>query len=112
MKTIETLLTKLNETKKERDELKLWLDQKEIVEYYSYLKEHPEDKRVAFDKIVARLKMEDEEWLLKEQQYTKTKNDYDYLNTLYQTFLSLSSRTDVDIESITDMIDNLLMEVD
>jgi hypothetical protein len=55
MKTLETLLTALNETKKERDELKLWLEQKEIVEYYEWKEENPKD-RTAMDKVIAVLK--------------------------------------------------------
>ena len=109
MKTLETLLTALNETKKERDELKLWLEQKEIVEYYEWKEENPKD-RTAMDKVVAQLKMNDDNWLLKEKEYLEIKSRYDYLNSIYQTFLCLSSRSDIGLKKILNLVDNLLVE--
>ena len=45
---------------------KLWLSQKEGIEYSNWKSVYTSD-RTAYDKVVAQLKLEDEEWLQKEE---------------------------------------------
>ena len=49
----------------ELKDAKLWINQKEVVEYNTFKEANP-SSREAMDKVVARLKMEDETWLERE----------------------------------------------
>ena len=53
------------ELETELKDAKLWLNQKEIVEYTNFKEANP-SSREAMDKVVAKLKMEDEIWLERE----------------------------------------------
>lgn len=51
----------------ELKDAKLWINQKEVVEYNTFKEANP-TSREAMDKVIARLKMEDETWLEKEAE--------------------------------------------
>lgn len=53
------------ELETELKDAKLWVNQKEIVEYTNFKEANP-SSREAMDKVIARLKMEDEIWLERE----------------------------------------------
>ena len=94
------LIQKLEQARENMGELKLWLAQKETVEYYKWKEENPKD-RTAMDKIVTQLKMNNENWLLKEQEYLKAKNNYDVLkdvNNLVNNMLYSQNYAKEDIE--------------
>ena len=82
MNVLVLLHRKLEEAREKMTELKLWLNQKEVVEYYRWKEENPKD-RTAMEKVVAQLKMVDDEWLLKEKEYVEVKNEYDRLKAIY-----------------------------
>ena len=66
-------------------ELKLWLVQKEDVEYTNFI-QNPENAaqvKSAKDKIVSQLKLQDEEWLNKEQDLSSFELDLKVLNARY-----------------------------
>jgi len=76
------LIEALNEARQNMTGLKLWLSQKEVVEYFNWKQENEKD-RTAMDKVIAQLKMQDEEWLLKESEYYQWKNRYEYVKNVY-----------------------------
>jgi len=102
MKKLIELTNGLNETKSEMLELKSWLDQKEVVEYYNWKsKDENKKDRTAMDKVVAQLKMNDESWLVKEQEYLQAKIEYDRLNKIFElvnNMLYSQQYTEADIE--------------
>lgn len=81
MEVLVLLHRKLEDARAEMAELKLWLNQKEVVEYYKWKEENPKD-RTAMDKVVAQLKLNDDNWLLKEEEFIKAKNEYDRLKVI------------------------------
>ena len=102
MKKLIELTNKLNETEAKMLELKSWLDQKEVVEYYNWKsKDENKKDRTAMDKVVAQLKMNDESWLVKEQEYLQAKIEYDRLNKIFElvnNMLYSQQYTEADIE--------------
>ena len=109
MKTINKLIDVLAVKRQERDELKLWLAQKEVVEYNNW-KMNNEKDRTAMDKVVAKLKLEDDEWMNKEQDYITIENEYRKFMNTYEIVKGLISRSDVDIKEINKMIENIIGE--
>ena len=109
MKTINKLIDVLAAKRQERDELKLWLSQKEVVEYNNW-KLNNEKDRTAMDKVVAKLKLEDDEWMNKEQDYIAVENEYRKFMNTYEIVKGLISRSDVDIKAINKMIENIIGE--
>jgi thioesterase domain-containing protein len=55
------------ELETELKDAKLWINQKEIVEYTNFKEANP-SSREAMDKVIAKLKMEDEIWLEREAE--------------------------------------------
>lgn len=53
------------ELETELKDAKLWLNQKEVVEYNNFKEANP-TSREAMDKVVSRLKLEDDSWMEKE----------------------------------------------
>ena len=104
---IEKLITKLDRAREKYTTLKLWLEQKEIVEYYSWKQDNEKD-RTAMDKVVAKLKMEDVEWLEKDEELTKYKLEYDKLKDLYNVVTKLIGREDFSKEEINDLVKNII----
>ena len=78
------LKIKLNLNTK-KDMLKLALDQKEIVQYNAYKATEVGSKdRSAMDKVVARLKLEDENWLEQEEELVLLKNKATIVNNIVE----------------------------
>lgn len=76
------LKIKLNINTK-KDLLKLTLDQKEIIQYNAWKSlEANKTSREALDKVVARLKLEDESWLEQEEELVLLKNKATVVNNI------------------------------
>src|SRR5574344_659836 len=72
-----------------RDYLKLKLEQKELVEYNNWKsKEENASSREAMDKVVARLKLESESWMLEEAGLIEIKNKATLVGNIYDTLMS------------------------
>jgi signal recognition particle GTPase len=83
---IELIKSKIQLEGKVRD-LKLWLTQKEQVSYNNW-KAQPENEKdkSAFDKIIAKLKLEDDgDWLNKEQELIEAELDLKLTSHIYET---------------------------
>ena len=106
MKTLTELLKKLNELNQQKEQLKLWLVQKEVVEYYNWKAQNEKD-RTAMDKVVAQLKLDDETWLEKEDEYSKIKVEYENLKRVYDIVQNLISR-EYTIEIIEEFINEFI----
>ena len=73
----------------QRDYLKLKLEQKELVEYTNWrAKDENANNREAMDKVVARLKLEDESWMLEEGDLIELKNKATLAGNIYDTLMS------------------------
>ena len=72
----------------QRDYLKLKLEQKELVEFNNWKsKEENINNREAMDKVVARLKLEDDSWLNEEVDLIELKNKATLVNTVYEVLV-------------------------
>jgi hypothetical protein len=72
----------------QRDYLKLKLEQKELVEYSNWrAKEENTTNREAMDKVVARLKLEDESWMLEEGDLIEIKNKATLVGNIYDVLV-------------------------
>ena len=72
----------------QRDYLKLKLEQKELVEYSNWkAKEENTTSREAMEKVVAKLKLEDESWLLEEGDLIELKNKATLVGNIYEVLL-------------------------
>jgi hypothetical protein len=72
----------------QRDYLKLKLEQKELVEYSTWrAKEENTTNREAMDKVVARLKLEDESWMLEEADLIEIKNKATLVGNIYDVLV-------------------------
>ena len=70
----------------QRDYLKLKLDQKELVEYSNWrAKEENTTSREAMEKTIARLKLEDESWMLEEADLIELKNKATLVGNIFDT---------------------------
>lgn len=76
------------------NELKLWLSQKEAVEYSAYLK-NGGNERTAKDKVIGELKINDEGWMEKEETLKALERRFSSvsfcLETLQKTISSVSA---------------------
>jgi len=107
---IKTLLKRLVEVKKERDEIEYSLKKKEIESYLRYKKDNPKD-RSAMDKIVAELKFKDEGWKYIESRFIKKKVEYEALKLINDVVLRLLNRDDFSMDDIYCLIEELLVGV-
>jgi len=72
-----------------KDLLKLALDQKEIIQYNAWKRlEENKSSREAMDKVVARLKLEDESWLEQEEELVILKNKSSVVNNIVEVLQS------------------------
>lgn len=72
----------------QRDYLKLKLEQKELVEYTSWrAKEENTTSREAMDKVVARLKLENDTWLNEEADLIEIKNKATLVGNIYDVLV-------------------------
>jgi hypothetical protein len=103
------LKIKLNLNTK-RDLLKLALDQKEIVQYSVYKQSNIGSKdRSAMDKVVARLKLEDETWLEQEEELVRLKTlatVVDNIVEINQAYLNQG----IDIDDVEASCENYINE--
>ena len=73
----------------QRDYLKLKLEQKELVEFNNWKSmEENANSREAMDKTIARLKLEDESWMLEEGDLIELKNKATLAGNIYDTLMS------------------------
>ena len=86
------------ELETELKDAKLWLNQKEVLEYSVYKEANP-SSREAMDKIVAKLKMEDETWLEKEGELISKEVTYKkvalIIEVLNNTLNAMSRHSDI-----------------
>ena len=72
----------------QRDYLKLKLEQKELVEFVCWrAKDENIGSREAMEKVVAKLKLEDDNWLLEEADLIELKNKATLLGNIYDTLI-------------------------
>jgi hypothetical protein len=72
----------------QRDYLKLKLEQKELVEYSTWrAKGENTTSREAMEKVVARLKLEDESWMLEEADLIEIKNKATLAGNIYEVLV-------------------------
>ena len=72
----------------QRDYLKLKLEQKELVEYTNWkAKDGNANSREAMDKTIARLKLEDESWMLEEADLIELKNKATLVGNIYEVLI-------------------------
>ena len=73
----------------QKDYLKLKLEQKELVEYSTWrAKDENINNREAMDKVVARLKLESESWMLEEADLIEIKNKATLVGNIFDTLMS------------------------
>ena len=86
------------ELETELKDAKLWLAQKEVLEYSVYKEANP-SSREAMDKVVARLKMEDETWLEREAELISKEVTYKkvalIIEVLNNTLNAMSRHSDI-----------------
>jgi hypothetical protein len=104
---MERLIEKMNEMNRKVIEAKLWLNTKEVVAYNNWKKEN-EKSREAVDKVVNKLKIEDDNWLLKENEYYQSKIELDKLKSIYNIALKLLDRDDYTRKDIESFVKDLL----
>jgi len=107
MEKLVEVINLLQEAREKMAELKLWLNQKEVVEYFNWKQENPKD-RTAMDKVIAQLKMNDENWLLKEQEYYKWKNRYEYVKNIYDLVSDMLSNVYYTKDDVNKFLENLI----
>ena len=107
MEKLIELMQMLNEAREKMTELKLWLSQKEVVEYFNWKQANPSD-RTAMDKVIAQLKMNDDVWLEKEEEYYKWQNRYTYVKNIYDIVNNMMQREDYTRDDIDSFIRNLI----
>ena len=72
----------------QRDYLKLKLEQKELVEYTNWrAKDENINNREAMDKVVARLKLENDTWLCEEADLIELKNKATLVGNIYDVLI-------------------------
>lgn len=98
MKNIAELVNTKFEIETKVAELNLWLSQKSTIEYYNYL-QNGGNARTAKDKVIDEIKVNDETWMLKEEEYKKLK--------VYLTYLTDCIKV---LEYVED-IDSFLLEI-
>jgi hypothetical protein len=104
---MEKLVEKMNEMNRKTIELKVWLEQKEVIEYNTWKEDNKTD-RSAMDKVVAKLKLEDDNWLLQENEYYQAKIELDKLKSIYNIALKLLDRDDYTREDIENFVKDLI----
>jgi len=112
MTDLERLTIALNKALENTIELKAWLERKEITAYMVW-KNQPENEksREAMDKVVARLKLLDEEWLQKEDEYRENKIKLEQLRHIFRLAESMVLNDDYNYEVVDNFIKNTLKEI-
>ena len=95
-----------------KDMLKLALDQKEIVQYNAWKSlEENSKSREAMDKVVARLKLEDENWLEQEEELVILKNKATVLNNIVELLQGYINQG-IDIDDVENMAEGYILRFD
>lgn len=90
-----------NELNSKASELKLKAEQKEIVKYYAWKGEEENSKsRDSLEKVIAKLKMEDLEWLNQDMELVQVTNLSKTVNNIYEVLVNLTKRNDINLENI------------
>jgi len=90
-----------NEINLKASEFKLKAEQKEVIKYYSWKSEEAnKTSRESYDKVIARLKMEDLEWLNSDMELVQVTNLSKTVNNIYELLINLTKRTDISLEHI------------
>jgi len=93
-----------------KDLLKLALDQKEIVQYNAWKSlEENLKSREALEKVVARLKLEDENWLEQEEELVILKNKASVVNNIVELLQGYVTR-DIDIDTIENIAEEYISD--
>lgn len=93
-----------------KDMLKLSLDQKEIIQYNAYKDTEIGSKdRSSMDKVVARLKLEDESWLEQEEELVLLKNKASVVNNIVEVLQSYLNKG-VDIDEVNNFAEEYINE--
>ena len=87
--------------------VKLWLSHKEVVEYNCW-KALPENakSRDSLDKVVSRLKQDDDTWLERESELLDLESTYNRVNTIYTVLmqtLEVMSKQDYSIAQFQEL---------
>ena len=112
MEKIQELQQLLYEVKSKMDGVNLWLKQKETVEYYNYI-QNGGNSRTAKDKVVDELKMNNDEWMSKEDDLRQIKAIHTYLATSKDIIIGLINNNEKELagdyaEYSLDFIENKL----
>jgi len=95
-----------------KDLLKLALDQKEIVQYNAYKETELGNKdRSSLEKVVARLKLEDETWLEQEEELVILKNKASVVNNIVELLQGYTTRG-VNIDNIESIAEEYISDFD
>jgi len=95
-----------------KDLLKLALDQKEIVQYNAYKETELGNKdRSSLEKVVARLKLEDETWLEQEEELVILKNKASVVNNIVELLQGHVMRG-IDIDIIEGIAEEYISDFD
>jgi len=95
-----------------KDMLKLALDQKEIVQYNAYKATEIGSKdRSSLEKVVARLKLEDETWLEQEEALVLLKNKATVVNNIIELLQGYINQG-VDIEAVENVAEDYILDFD
>ena len=110
MKNFKSILKiKLNLNTK-KDLLKLALDQKEIIQYNAYKETELGSKdRSSLEKVVARLKLEDENWLEQEEELVILKNKASVVNNIVELLQSYTNQG-IDVDVVEDIAEEYISE--
>lgn len=94
----------------QRDYLKLKLDQKELIKYNEWksLSENA-SSREAMEKVIAKLKLEDENWLLEESDLIELKNKATLVGNIYDVLLGYIGQG-ISAEIVDNMSDGYIEE--
>jgi hypothetical protein len=101
------LIKRLNKAKEEYLQLKSKLTLKELESYRKWKLENPKD-RSAMDKVVANLKLQDEDWLQGESRLLELEIECFQLKNIYDVVKVLLMKSDVTVEDVNKFVDSCL----
>ena len=81
------VIRELGECQEKVKNLKLWLNQKEVITYASHKKENPTDKS-AIEKVLSAYKLEDDVWLEKEVELVDLELRLKTITMIYDILLA------------------------
>ena len=97
------LIKRINQAKEEYLQLKSKLTLKELESYQRWKRDNPKD-RSAMDKVIANLKLQDEEWLQDEKMLLELEIECFQLKNIYDVVKVLLMKPDVSVEDVSRFI--------